>query len=138
MQLQDKFKVGSWLTSKQGQAFNWGTWDCNIFFVELHDMLYGTTDLDRVHRKYQDRRSGVRVLREIGTPAQWLHFKNYKKKTSSHPKWRDGDIATIDQRLYYSVYFYFDGAFWTVPEEGQLTGYTPASVENVMTAWWRK
>lgn len=138
MRLQDKFKIGSWLTSNTGRDFHWGIWDCNVFFVLLHDHLYGTTDADRVVGKYHDKRSGIRLLRDMGlTSAQWLHLKGYEKCTGTK-RFKDGDVAIIDHKRYASVYFYFDGAFWTVQEDKELTGYHPDSVADVLTSWWRK
>lgn len=139
MRLQDKFKVGSWLTGNTNKEFRWGTWDCNTFFIELHDMIYNTDDLTRVAEQYSNRSGAIRFLKGLGlSPGQWLAIRSYKKHSGIPNKWKDGDVALVEHRRYASVYFYFNGAFWTVPEGEKLQGYTPASVENAMTSWWRK
>lgn len=139
MKLQDKFKLGSWLSRNTDKDFHWGVWDCNIFFVEYHDIMYNTDDLKRIQNKYFDKRSGIRLLRDMKlTSGQWLTLRNYKKSPTKKPKWKDGDIALQEHRLYASVFIYFDGAFWSVTENSTLKGYTPKAVETAMTSWWRK
>ena len=139
MNTQEKFKLGSWISRNTGQDFHWGVWDCNIFFVEYHDMMYGTNDLDRIYKKYIDRRSGIRLLKSMGlTSTQWLTIKGYKQLKTTPKKLLPGDVAVLDHKLYASVYIYFEGAWWSVQEDTGLRGYTPDAVKKAKPTWWRK
>ena len=136
--MQDKFKTGSWITGRRDTEFRWGFWDCNTFFIEWHDMIYNRNDLEGVQNHYSSKTGAKAYMVKLGlTPGQWLHIRNYKKG-SGNTTWKDGDVALIEHKWYASVYVYFDGAFWTVPENKKLTGYTPEAVEKHMTSWWRK
>ena len=138
MKLQDKFKLGSFITGKMGQDFHWGINDCNTFFIELHDKLYGTDDLKRVQEKYFDKRTAIQFLKDLGiTPAQWLYMRNYRKLEDNF-RWTDGDVAIHQHKTYASVYVYFNGAFWTVPEGKVMTGYHPKAFEKIKLTGWRK
>ena len=138
MNTQDKFKMGSWISGHIDTEFHWGHWDCNIFFVAYHDMMYGTKDLDRVVNQYFDKRSGIRLLKNMGlTPNQWLHMKDYSK-ISENTKKKDGDLAVLDHKLYASVYIYYNGAYWSVQENVGLAGYTPSAIKKAKPTWWRK
>ena len=138
MNTQNKFKLGNWITGNMNKEFYWGQWDCNIFFVEYHDMLYGTDDLKRIRNMYFDKRSGIRLLRDMKlTPNQWLTIRGYKQQdgTQTHT---DGDLAVLNHKFYASVYIYFNGAFWSVQENVGLKGFTKEAVEKVNPTWWRK
>lgn len=138
MNTQDHFKLGSWLSNNTTRNHHWGVWDCNIFFVEYHDMMYGTDDLKRITNRYWDKKSGIKLLREFNlTPRQWLTVRGYKQ-TNTIRKWKTGDLATIDHKLYYTVYVWFNGAFWTVQEGKGLVGVTPQAVQKAGVTWWRK
>ena len=138
MRLQEKFKLGSYITGKIDQEFRWGLNDCNTFFIELHDKIYGTNDLPRVKNKYFDRHTANRFLRDLGqTPAQWLHFRNYRKLPGLD-NWQDGDVVIFQHKVFASVYVYFDGAFWTVPEGQTMRGYHPDALTKHKIQGWRK
>ena len=130
--------MGSFISGKVGQEFRWGINDCNTFFIELHDKLYGTDDLKRVKQQYINKKTAIKFLKNLGlTPAQWLHIRNYSQ-IKGKKDWQDGDVLTIQHKIYASVYVYFDGAFWTVPEEQTMRGYHPDSFTNVTYTGWRK
>lgn len=138
MNTQDKFRLGSFITRKTGQDFAWGVNDCNTFFIELHDLLYGTTDLDRVKAQYRNRHQAVKFLKQLGlTPAQWLYMRDYGV-IQDPVDWQDGDVAIIQHRVFASVYVYFNGAFWTVPEGQQMRGYHPEALANQPVTGYRK
>ena len=138
MRLQDKFKLGSFITGKMGQDFHWGINDCNTFFIELHDMLYNTKDLERVKEQYNNKRTAIQFLKNLSiTPAQWLYMRHYRKLEGEY-EWEDGDVAIHQHKVYASVYVYFDGAFWTVPEDKTMTGYHPKAFDNINLVGWRK
>lgn len=135
MNLQQKFKLGSYITSKKGQPFQWGINDCNTFFTEYSDMFYNTEDTKRIKGQYLDRRSGIKFWRNLGlTPAQWLHMRGWEKIDDDYA---DGDIIVFERKAYSSVYIYFDGAFWTVAENEECKGYHPTAFENLKTQGWR-
>jgi len=143
MRLQDKFKLGSFITGKIDQEFRWGQNDCNTFFIELHDKLYGTNDLSRVVDQYFDRNTAKKFLTDLGlTPAQWLHMRNYRRIpdliSKSNNFWQDGDVAIFQHKVFASVYVYFDGAFWTVPEGQTMKGYHPDALTKHNIQGWRK
>ena len=137
MRIQDQFKIGTFIAEKTDQAFRWGVNDCNTFFIELHDRLYGSRDLERVRNQYTDRSTARAFLKKLGlTPAQWLHMRNYSK--ISNTDWQPGDVAILQHQVFASVYVYFDGAFWTVPEGKSITGYRPEALTKHDIQGWRK
>lgn len=139
MNTQQKIKTGAWISGRVDKPFRWGTWDCNTFFIEWHDMIYSTDDLSRVAEQYASKSGAKAFMRKLAlTPGQWLHMRSYKKQTEKKKTWQAGDVALIEHKWYATVFVYFDGAFWSVPEEGQLTGYTPKAVTKHITSWWRK
>lgn len=138
MKTQDKFIMGSFITRKTGQDFYWGINDCNTFFIELHDELYGTDDLKRVKEQYANRPEAVKFMKNLGlTPAQWLHMRNYRKLEDKF-RWTDGDVGIIQHKVFASVYVYFNGAFWTVPEGEKMKGYNPKAFKDQPIVGFRK
>jgi hypothetical protein len=137
MKLQDKFKLGNYISSKTDEPFIWSHNDCNTFFIEFHDMMYGTDDLKRIKDKYHDRRAAIKFQKTMVSPAQWLHLKGYEKISAPY-NWQDGDVAVNQHKYYASGFIYFDGAFWTVVEGKTLTGYAPEAMEPHITNGWRK
>jgi hypothetical protein len=44
----------------------------------------------------------------------------------------------LPQRVYSSVFFYFNGALWTFPEGKELRGYAPKAFNKLEKTVWRK
>lgn len=139
MNIQDGLKLRSIIQGKAGQPFEWGVHDCNTFFIDIHDKLYGTTDMKDVLHQYTNRKGAIAFLKNKLklTSAQWLYFRNYRKQTGE-VEWQNGDIALIEHKIYASVYIYCNGVFWTVPEQQELLAYESSAVESQMTSAWRK
>lgn len=139
MNIQNSLKLRSIIKGQAGKPFEWGVHDCNTFFIDIHDKMYGTTDIQKVKNQYSDRRSAIKFLRDQLklTPAQWLHFRNYVP-IAEPGNWVAGDVVLIQHPVYASVYIYSEGAFWTVPENSELVAYTTGAVESQLTSAWRK
>jgi len=140
MDIQDSIKLLSIIRKQAGKPFQWGVHDCNTFFIEIHDQMYGSRDIEKVRDQYGDRRGAIVFLNKTLklSAAQWLHLRNYKKIVSKKPKWTAGDVVLIERHAYSSVYIYSEGAFWTVPEGSELVAYDPSAVAKEMTSAWRK
>jgi hypothetical protein len=139
LKMQQKFIAGNYITNKMGKDFEWGVNDCNTFFIELHDLLYETDDLPRVKEKYSTRKGAMKFLKDLKlTPAQWLTLRDYKKLKANNPQYQDGDVLLLPQRVYSSVFFYFNGALWTFPEGKELRGYAPKAFNKLEKTVWRK
>lgn len=140
MNIQDSIKLLSIIRKQAGKPFQWGVHDCNTFFIEIHDKMYGSKDIETVRDQYGDRRGAIVFLNKtLGlSAAQWLHFRNYRKVASKKPRWTAGDVVLIERHAYSSVYIYSEGAFWTVPENSELVAYDPSAVQKEMTSAWRK
>jgi len=139
MNIQNSLKLRSIIKSQAGKPFEWGVHDCNTFFIDIHDKMYGTNDIQQVRDQYATRRGAIKFLRDRLklTPAQWLHFRNYIAIEDTS-KWMPGDVALIQHPTYASVYIYCEGVFWTVPEDGELVAYEKSAVESQLTSAWRK
>jgi len=68
----------------------------------------------------------------------WLHLRDYKELKAKNPQWENGDVVTIERGYYASVYVYFEGAFWTVPEGQEIKGYHPKAFKKLEKRNWRK
>jgi hypothetical protein len=140
MNIQDSLKLRDIIKKQAGKEFEWGVHDCNTFFIDIHDKMYGSQDIEKVKHQYSNRRGAIVFLNKTLklTAAQWLHFRKYKKITAKKPKWTAGDVVLIENPAYSSVYIYSEGAFWTVPEGSELVAYDPSAVAKEMTSAWRK
>jgi hypothetical protein len=136
MDLQQQIKMGAFISKRQGMEFQWGVNDCNTFFIEMHDYVYGTDDFEtRVKEKYNDKRSAIQFMKDLGlTPGQWLALRDYTKLTSQNPQYRNGDVAIVThkQNLYACVWVYYEGAFWGVPEGEEIQGYKPSMMRRII------
>lgn len=138
MKTQQQLKMAAFISRHAGEAFAWGTNDCNTFFIEMHDYVYGTTDMLKVKNHYGSRRGACEFMRKLGlTPGQWLHLRGYKRITSADA-WQNGDVATHNHRLYATVFVYFEGVFWSVQEETECAAYTVEAVTSAEHQGWRK
>jgi hypothetical protein len=140
MELQQQLKMGSFISKRTGKAFEWNVNDCNTFFIEMHDYVYGTTDYeDKVKGAYSHKEGAKEFMRNLKiTPAMWLHLRDYKELKAKNPQWENGDVVTIERGYYASVYVYFEGAFWTVPEGQEIKGYHPKAFKKLEKRNWRK
>jgi hypothetical protein len=116
MELQQKLITQQHMLQYHNTEFVWGESDCNIFFIDWHDKVYGTTDLKKVKHQYISQRDAVRFYRKMGITAnQWMHFKGYNKTDTK--VWRDGDILYVPHKLYPTAWIVFNNRCWSMLED---------------------
>ena len=130
----------SYISRTEGAPFEWNRLDCNTFFIGMHDAVYGTRLLDQVRDRYGSRRGAIKYMREQGlTPNQYLYLRGYRQVSVSDPvDFQSGDVVLHPNRVYATVFVYFEGVFWGVLEDQHCGAFTVASVTGVEHTVWRK
>ena len=137
MNLQEQIKMAAFISRREGDAFDWGKNDCNTFFIEMHDYVYGTQDMLKIQHQYGTRRGAIEFMRRLKlSPAQWLFLRGYRKMTE--PGFINGDVVIHDHKVYATVFVYFEGVFWSVQENTECQAYTVAAVTAQPHQGWRK
>lgn len=135
--IQQQFKAQQYIQSWANQEFDWGTADCNQFFIGFHDAVYGTRDLPRVQNQYASRSSARQFLKNLGlTSRQWLTMRGYKPLESL--EFENGDVVIHDHKFFSTVFVYWQGVFVSCLEEVNFAGYTPEAVTSRSYTAWRK
>lgn len=139
MHLQHRIKLASIISKYHDTEYQWGQADCNLFFIDVHDQMYGTNDLQEIQGKYEDLKSGIRYLKKKikKTPEEWMMSRHYT--LLKHTDVKVGDVALFQHKSYESVFIYSDGAWWSMVEE--QNGLVGAPTEDVLaqaTSLWRK
>ena len=137
MTLQQQLAMSSFIARNLNRKFAWGQWDCNLFFVELHDYVYGTRDRLRIIDKYDSAKTAFRFYRDFGvTGTQWMRLKGYEAILAHEVQ--EGDVALESTKLYAVPFVFHNGSFWTLVEGAQLAGYTTQAVAQAAVSYWRK
>lgn len=139
MHLQRRIKLASIISQYAETEFERGQNDCNTFFLDVHDKMYGTCDREEVVGKYDDLKSGIRYLKKKVklSPHQWMMARHYAVLRDRDVK--VGDVALIEHRGYATAFIYSDGAWWTMLERtGGLNGVSTPDMLLQATSVWRK
>jgi hypothetical protein len=90
-------------------AYEYGRNDCFTFPMQWHDIRQGTSEADKLAKKYDTKLSAARYFRNQVSPESWLAHRGYQQVETPS----DGDYVIVSERNWPLVMIVMDGCvFW--------------------------
>tara|TARA_Y100000004_G_C8843642_1_gene381608 strand:- start:105 stop:527 length:423 start_codon:yes stop_codon:yes gene_type:complete len=133
-------KLQNFFIKKQGVTFEWGHNDCNTLVVEMHDYMYGTSDMSKLRGRYWDLRSAVQFVRQQLDHETWLKSVGYTQITDDLTP-EPGDVIMGYDRVFWCGHIYYNNRVYSIDQDGpfrqvKLTDFPP--LNNATMQLWRK
>lgn len=101
------------------RPFAWGEWDCNLFLIELLDVLWPTEEprVNQIRGKYNSRLGAAKFQRTFTPAPKFFQEQGLELLSCDSSDFRELDIIFKPEQAYWSMSLYFAGQTWAVIED---------------------
>lgn len=136
--LRHVLNLGNYITKSQGQKFQWGTMDCNIFVAGAIDAMLGTQRCkNQIQGQYSDEKSAVRFQRRYVPAEEYIQQMGWAKTDDVNIQ--ETDIVLCDHEGYRPAHIVFANKIWSCHKDhGVVSVDSLEQMTMPYTIWRRK